>query len=57
MISECTMEGKADEALHHWFLSVLSQARALEAATDTNGLSDVTSAMVHRLKTYSDYFE
>lgn len=57
MIKECSMEGKADEALHYWFLPVLKQASILEEATDTTGLSHVTSEMVHRLNEYGDYFE
>lgn len=57
MIKECTMEGEADKALHLWFLPLLEQAGTLKDATDTTGLSSVTSKMIHRLNEYDDYFE
>lgn len=57
MIRECTMEGEADMALHYWFLPVLEQTGTLRDATDTTGLSSVTSEMTQRLRIYGDYFE
>lgn len=57
MIRECTMEGDADKALHLWFLPLLEQTGTLKDATDTTGLSLVTSEMIHRLGVYKDYFE
>lgn len=57
MINECTMEGAPDQALHMWFLPVLKQTGTLKNATDTTGLGNLTSEMIHRLHIYPDYFE
>lgn len=57
MIKECTMEGEEDKALHLWFLPLLNQVSSLKNATDTAGLSNITSEMIHRLGIYKDYFE
>ena len=57
MIKECSMEGEADEALHYWFLPLIKQANTLKEATDTTGLSEVTSEMIDRLNAYNDFFE
>lgn len=57
MINECTMEGAPDQALHMWFLPVLKQTSTLKNATDTIGLNNLTSEMIHRLHIYSNYFE
>lgn len=56
MIKECTMKGEADQALHYWFLPILEQVNTLKEATDTTGLSSITSEMNHRLNEYHDYF-
>lgn len=57
MIKECTMKGEADQALHFWFLPILEQVNTLKEATDTTGLSSITSEMNHRLNEYHDYFQ
>lgn len=57
MIRECTMEGEADQALHYWFLPLLEHSGTLQKATDTTGLSSITSEMNDRLGIYTNYFE
>ena len=57
MINECTMEGAPDQALHLWFLPLLKQTGTLKEATDTTGLNNLSSQMIHRLHIYHDYFE
>jgi len=57
MIRECTMKGEADQALHYWFAPMLQRAGTLKNATDTTGLSDITSEMIERMRMYQDYFE
>lgn len=57
MIRECTMEGAPDQALHVWFAPLLGQASTLSKATDTSGLDNIASEMVHRLEMYPEYFE
>lgn len=57
MIKECTMKGEADQALHYWFMPILTHANTLQTATDTSGLSHTASEVNHRLHEYHDYFE
>lgn len=57
MIRECTMEGEADLALHFWFAPILHQAEVLKDATDTTGLSEISSEMIDRMRVYHDFFE
>jgi hypothetical protein len=51
------MEGEPDKALHMWFLPLLQQTGTLKKATDTTGLNNLTSEMIHRLHIYPEYFE
>lgn len=57
MIRECTMRGEPDVALHIWFFPILEGAESLKEANNAEGLEEVSSEMIKRMRIYDDFFE
>ena len=57
MVQDCTLKGAPDEALHHWMLPILRQARELKTITDTAQAKPIFDSLDQRINIYYDYFE
>lgn len=57
MISECTMTGAQDQALHQWFLPIMENAGEIKKTEDTEKAMHLSHEIIERVAVFDQYFE
>lgn len=57
MISECTMTGAQDQALHQWFFPIMENAGEIKKTDNTEKAKHLSHEIIERVEVFEQYFE